>query len=143
MRFHPKFPLPQALSGVCWVALAILYIFKRPASSPIVSAYVVLGVLYFLSSGWAILKYFRTYWDLDSEILHEQRYWTIRSVPYAEITAVGPWNSNRPSSAYINIEYGKLGSAFESRSNIIANPSDRDVFLNILRKYAKQADFTV
>jgi hypothetical protein len=92
-----------------------------------------------------IASYYLIYWDLDSDALLEHRFRTTRRIPYAEIISVNPWpwDSDRPSSAILDIQYGRLASAFDTRSSIIANPSDHVAFLGALRSHAQQADFTV
>ena len=135
----------MTLAGVLWIAVAVrnLWALSHHASSPQNSIWLITGAIWALLTGWTIAGYFLIYWDLDSDALYERRVWTKRRIEYPEITAVGPWNNKNPASSFLNIEYGKLGSAFEPRESVIANPADRNAFLSILRKRAQQAEFSV
>jgi hypothetical protein len=101
------------------------------------------GIVWSFLFVWTFTSYFLIYWDLNSDALYERRMWKMQHVAYSEITSIGPWGSKRPSSPYLDIEFGQVGSAFNPRINMIACPLDRETFLNTLRKKATQAEFTV
>jgi hypothetical protein len=143
MRFHAKFPWPQLFLSLIWGALSYLWIHKPHVSSGLQDFYFVVGVLQLFLGAWVVVGHFFTYWDLGSDVLTERRLWNTRCVPYEKIISVGPLGNNNPSSNHLDIEYGKLGSAFEPLTKIIANPEDRDVFLSALRRRALQAEFSV
>jgi len=107
------------------------------------AAYLVLAVCWVFISAWAVTSYSLIYWDLDSDALLERRFWNVRRIEYAAITNVGPWGKQSPSSGYLDIEFGKLGSSIDPHTSMIAYPLDRETFLNALRKHAKRAEFTV
>jgi hypothetical protein len=143
VRFHAKFPSVQLIGCILWFLLSFMDLRKPHLDSGLHAAYLVGGVVWSFLFLWTLASYFLIYWDLNSDELYERRMWSKQSVAYSEITAVGPWGSKNPSSSYLDIEYGQVGSAFNPRINIIACPSDRETFLNTLRKQALQAEFTV
>jgi hypothetical protein len=143
VRFHAKFPSVQVIGCILWLVLSIMDLRKPHLGPGFHAAYLVGGVAWSFLFVWTFTSYFLIYWDLDSDELHERRMWNRQRVAYSEITAVRPWGSKNPSSSYLDIEFGQVGSAFNPRINMIACPSDRETFLNTLRKQAPQAEFTV
>jgi hypothetical protein len=143
VRFHTKFPWVQVFTGLIWLAIAYLDLHKPHVTSGIRAAYLVLAAFGIFLSGWAVASHFFIYWDLDSDALLERRFWNVRRIEYAAITNVGPWRNYSPSSGYLDIEFGKFGSAITPRTSVIANPLDWETFLNSLRRRAEQAEFTV
>jgi hypothetical protein len=143
VRFHAKFPSVQVFGCILWLVLSIMELQKSRLNQGVHAAYLVGGIVWSFLVVWTFASYFLIYWDLNSDELYERRVWKKQRVVYSEITAVGPWDSKNPSSSYLDIEYGQVGSAFNPRINIIACPSDRETFLNTLRKQAPQAEFTV
>jgi hypothetical protein len=128
---------------IVWLVLSLMNLQKPHLNQGLHAAYLVGGVAWSFLFVGTFTSYFLIYWDLDSDELHERRMWNRQRVAYSEITAVRPWGSKNPSSSYLDIEFGQVGSAFNPRINMIACPSDRETFLNTLRKQAPQAEFTV
>jgi hypothetical protein len=143
VRFYAKFPWVQLFTGFIWLSLAYLNLHKPQGTSGVHAAYLAGAACWIFLSIWAVASYFLIYWDLDSDALLERRFWTFRRVQYAAITNVDPWGSQRASSGTIDIQFGKLGSALNPRTGVIASPLDRETFLNTLRKHAEQAEFSV
>jgi hypothetical protein len=143
VRFHAKFPSVQVIGDITWLVFSLINLRKPHLSLGLHAAYLVGVVAWSYLLVWICASYFLIYWDLNSDELYERRMWSKQCVAYYEITAVGPWGSKNPSSSYLDIEYGQVGSAFNPRINMIACPSDRETFLNTLRRQASQAEFTV
>jgi hypothetical protein len=131
-----------------WLVLSLTNLQRPHLNQGLHAAYLVGGVAWSFLFVGTLTSYFLIYWDLNSDELYERRMWNRQRVAYSEITAVRPWRSkNRSSenwsSSHLDIEFGQVGSAFNPRINMIACPSDRETFLNTLRKQAPQAEFTV
>jgi len=117
--------------------MAFLLSAKHPGSIQIFTAVVWV----FLGSIEALSR-FLTYWDLGSFGLHERRLWNTREVPWQEVTHVGAWNPERPSSDFLAIDYARP-APISDRGSVIANPEDRQQFIDALRRFAPQASFDV
>jgi hypothetical protein len=128
---------------ILWLVLSVMELRKPHLGPGFHAAYLVGGVVWSVLLAWTFTNYFLSYWDLNSDELYERRMWNSQRIAYSEITAVRPWGSKNPSSSYLDIEFGQVGSAFNPRINLIACPSDRETFVNALRKHAPQAEFTV
>src|ERR1700722_16829266 len=109
---------------ILWLVFSLLNLRKPHLGPGFHAAYLVGGMVWSFLFVSTFASYFLIYWDLNSGELYERRMWKKQRVAYSEITAVGPWSSKNPSSSYLDIEYGQVGSAFNPRINLIACPSD-------------------
>lgn len=143
MRFHSKFPWLLAFTGLVWIVPALLrsrtHIYH---STGLYEADLLIGVIWLFLTVWVLASYFFTYWDFNSDALYERRLWATRRIDYSTIAFVGAWGG-KPSSPYLAIEFGKIGSALEPRTVLIANPSDRESFVRSLHEHAQYAEFSV
>jgi hypothetical protein len=82
----------------------------------------------------ALSRYF-IYWEIDSAGLRERRYWIVKEVAWVEVTHVGSFPRNSPTSDTLEVDY--------IRGRIVAKPEDRREFISALRRFAPQANFEV
>jgi hypothetical protein len=143
VRFHAKFPSIRLIGCLPCLVLSFLELRKPHLGQGLHAAYLFGAVSWSILLVWIFASYLLIYWDLDSGELYERRMWNRQRIAYSEIRSVRPWGSDKPSSSSLDIEFGLIGSAFNPHTNLIACPSDRETFLNILRKQAPQAEFTV
>lgn len=136
MRFRQQF----GLSGYIWLTILCFYsfvLFSQSGKSHL--PFPVAEIWIFFAALQVASKLF-TYWDVESDGLHERRLWNTREVPWDEITRVEPYNPNHPASPSMAIEYARTGP-LSDRGQILANPADWDEFLRAMRRFAPHADF--
>jgi hypothetical protein len=66
--------------------------------------------------------------SLVDDGLCERRLWATRTIPWQEITTVGPWPENRPNRRYVAIEFAR-STPLSSQGTVIANPENHQAFL--------------
>ena len=69
-------------------------------------------------------------------------FWTLKEVPWEEVTHVGSYFPIQPSSDLLAVEHARPAPMSDS-GRILADPQDREQFLATLRRYAPQATFEV
>ena len=100
-----------------------------------------IGFLNLLTALLALLAFYAlksTFWELDADGLRRRRLWMNATVEWKDVTrVVSLWSS---SFYDLKIEYDRHG--FGPRTgHILANPEDRDQFLDTLRRFAPQAEY--
>ena len=96
------------------------------------------GYLDFLTALMALLTFLSpktTSWEMDAEGLHYRRLWINTKISWQDVTRiVSLWSGTYD----FKIEYNRHG--FGPRiGRILANPADREAFLESLRRFAPQA----
>lgn len=137
MRFRAKFRL---LDWGC-VALGLLYLF-RMIFGPHTLAFGWWGMVWPIFALEFVLLNRFVYWEIKTDGLRERRLWSVREVPWQEVTHVRPWRENKPSSAYLAIDFAR-SAPMSDRGTVIANPEARSQFIGALRKFAPKAEFEV
>ena len=117
--------------GVLWI-LSILVPHPRHNGN-IALVWIALGLINFF-------RVCATYWEMDTEGLREHKlWWTSQKTRWQDVTRViSLWSSSHD----LKIEYDRieLGSKF---GYIMADPADREAFLDALSRFAPQAEFVV
>jgi hypothetical protein len=137
MRFRAKF----GLLGWIWTLMACFYAYNslfRSRPSIVGGAVICMFLMVLLQ----ILSRLFVYWDLDEVSLRVQSFWTKKEIAWAEVTHVGGLVPDKPSSAYLRVDYARPAPMSE-QGHILANPEDRVKFIATLRRFAPQATFEV
>ncbi len=90
MRIQQRFAWSQSLAAVVWLALSYAWGSKPHAVPGIRSAYIVIGGMWFVVLLVSLLSHLLIWWDLTESGLTEHRLFSTRTVPWAELTRVGP-----------------------------------------------------
>ena len=101
---------------------------------------VAIALLWAISASLMSILPFLTYWDFESDGLRERRLWRTKTIPWAEVTYVGPWES--ASSKWVAIEYERK-APLSDRGRVIVTPARRKAFIAALRQFAPQAEFEI
>ena len=79
-----------------------------------------------------------TFWEMDADGLKQHRLWVNTKISWKDLTrVVSSWSSTYD----LKIEYRRHGLGAKS-GHILASPRDRDQFLDTLRHFAPQVEFT-
>ena len=94
MRFRTKFAWVQFAGAILWIGLSYSWSHNTHATSGIRSSYLVGGIFWLFLALSCIVNYFFTWWDVDDSGLTQRRLWKTRTIPWNEITHIGPWQPN-------------------------------------------------
>jgi hypothetical protein len=153
MRFRVKFQGHQLAAAVVWLGVSCAWIHKPNADPAIRGAYLVSGVLWLLIGISCLANYFFTWLEIDAVGLIQRRLWSVRVVPWNEITRVGPWqpgkipansrrqrSSPRYSANWLSVDYARA-APMSDRGELVFQPAERDALVSALRAHASEADF--
>ena len=129
MRFRAKFQGHQLAAAVVWLGVSCAWIHKPNADPAIRGAYLVSGVLWLLIGISCLANYFFTWLEIDAVGLIQRRLWSVRVVPWNEITRVGTWQP------------GARAAPMSDRGELVFQPAERDALVSALRAHASEADF--
>jgi hypothetical protein len=134
MRFRAKFALID-WAGLTLAAFAWLLFFSEPhrVDAPLLWYVTLMNVF----AGSRVVLYMFVYWETTIEGLRERRLWSTRTIPWPEITAIGPWPDRHPNRGFLAIEYTRP-APLSDRGTLVANPENREAFLGEIRRHAPQ-----
>jgi hypothetical protein len=139
MRFRAKFGLIDSL----WLAVGATYLLILVSrAGHLRPSFIFCAIAFLPQALLRLLGLIFVYWEIDSDGLHERRLWRMRSIPWAEVASVTFWPDEQKVSSSFAIRYERP-APLSDRGSIIANPSDRDTFLQELQRHAPGASFDV
>jgi hypothetical protein len=139
VRFRSKFALLQLVAALLWTGIGFLSFHKHPHDA-IGQFYLFLGILQLFIASYMVASYFFAYWLIDNSGLTQHRLWNSRTIPWNEVTHIGPWGSgNKPSYNWIKVEYART-APLSDRGRLLIQPADRDALVRALRTRAPQAN---
>jgi hypothetical protein len=139
MRFRPKF----GLMGWLWVTLACMAVFFAAFGSgrPAGSLHGFSAAIFALLPLQQILLNRTHYWELDAASLRVNLLWNTKEIGWDEIKRVGG-SGGRAAANTLEVEYARAAPLSE-RGRVLANPQDRQQFIDALKRFAPQATFEV
>jgi hypothetical protein len=136
MKFRTKF----GLQGWVLVSLGVLYSCmwstRRGNLLGIFAAGFVLQALF------RVLSHVFYYSELDGDGFRQRNFWSVKTIPWEEVSWVGSAIPKQPSSGFLRLDYARP-APMSDRGQIRANPEDREQFIRTLHRYAPQATFEV
>jgi hypothetical protein len=137
MRFRSKF----GLLGWVFLVLGCIYAYLRHAGwSSAAGLYGISAACWALAGATLVLNSRFVYWELDSACIREHWFWKKREVPWEGVTRVCCSHPKAPKSGYLEVDYVRPAPT-SSRGQIRANPTNRQEFLDELRRLATNAEF--
>jgi hypothetical protein len=88
-----------------------------------------------------VLNHLFTYWKLEQDGLRVRSMLFEKAIAWGEITSVSGFNGNAGSST-LELDYARTGP-LSDRGSVLANPEDRNEFLQGLHRFAPHATFEV
>ena len=143
MRVQQRFAWSQSLAAIVWLALSYAWGSKPHAVPGIRSAYIVIGGMWFVVLLISLLSHFLIWWDLTESGLTEHRLLSTRTVPWAELTRVGPWvPGKKPIRTIVEVAYHRSAPMSDS-GRLLLQPKEgqRKTLFAQLYHYAPQATF--
>jgi len=137
MRFEPRFGLGDLYTfsiGCLFLCLGLASRFSGSSRSWSIGE-IVTAIVYILVALFLALRRYSVYWEVNSDCLRARSFWTVKEVAWVEVTHVGSFPKNSPSSDTFAVDY--------IRGQIVADPEDRQQFISALRRFAPQAEFEV
>jgi hypothetical protein len=139
MLFRSKFTSLQLLAALLWIGLSFAWFHKHPHEL-IGQAYLLLGIL---QLGIAITTYFFVWWRIDESGLTQRRLFSNRTIPWNEITRIGPWQPHsKPIPQWLSVEYSR-SAPMSNRGELLIQPADRNTLVRTLRTHAPKADYEI
>ena len=140
MRFRGKFKWLQLSASILWLVMCLLWFHKHPHDG-IGQAYLLLGILQLSIATAQVTSYFFTWWDVTEEALVQHRYRSERTIPWSEITRIGPWHpGKKPQYNWLEVSFARA-APISDRGNLLIQAEDQDSLLRALRAHAPQAAF--
>jgi hypothetical protein len=142
MLFRSRFAWLQLASGLIWTGLSFSWFHKHPHDG-IGQAYLLTGILQLFIAASCIASYFFVWWRIDDSGLTQRRLWGARTVPWNEITRIGPWQPNsKPIARWLSVEYARHAPLSDC-GELLIQPADRNALVRALRAHAPQADYEI
>lgn len=139
MLFRSRFGWLQLFMALTWVTLSFAW-FRIHPHEFLGQAYLVLGILQLLI---AVATYFFVWWRIDDSGLTQRRLFSTRTIPWNEITRIGPWQPHsKPMPQWLAVEYARP-APMSDRGELLIQPADRNTLVRTLRAHAPQADFEI
>jgi hypothetical protein len=141
MRFRQRFAWIQFIGAVLWLCLSYGWLNKPHTVPGLDSAYMVLGAVSLLQVLFCVLSYYFVWWDVDEQGLTERRLLSIRTIPWAELTRVGPWvTGKRRNMGMVEVEYYRPAPMSDSGHLLFQPKKDerKDLFAQLCH-HAPQA----
>ena len=129
--------------AIVWILLSYAWASKPHALSELRSVYLVTGALWFLLLLLCVLSHFSIWWDLDASGLTEHRLFSARTIPWPELTRVGPWTpGNKPIKGMVEVAYHR-SAPMSASGHLLLQPGkgQHEGLLAQLHQYAPQATF--
>jgi hypothetical protein len=141
MRFRTKFAWVQFASAILWVGLSYLWLRKPSAAPGIRSTYLMAGVFWLFTALSCIASYCFNWWEISDSGLTQRRFWSVRTVPWNEITRIGPWHpGKKPNPHWLVVDYVRP-APMSDRGELLIQLADRNALVRALRSHAPHADF--
>jgi hypothetical protein len=134
MRFEPRFGLGDLYTfsiGCLFLCVGVASWFLGSSRSLPIGE-IVPAIIYILVALFLALRRYSVYWEMNSDCLRVGSFWTVREVAWVEVTHVGSFPKNSPTSDTLTVDY--------IRGQIVANPEDRQQFISALRRFAPESD---
>jgi Bacterial PH domain len=142
MLVRSRFAWLQLATAVIWIALSLSGFHKHPHDG-IGHGYLLLGILQLFIASYYIAGYFFVWWRIDDSGLTQRRIFNTRTVPWNEITRIGPWQPNgKPIPQWLAVEYARP-APMSDRGQLLIQPTDRYALVRALRAHAPQADYEI
>ena len=142
MLFRSKFAWGQLLTALIWIPLSFTWFHKHPHHG-IGQAYLLAGILWLFVGFYSIVGYFFVWWRIDDSGLTQRRLWSTRTIPWNEITRIGPWrHNNKPIPNWLSVEYARP-APLSDRGELRFQPAKCFFLVRALRARAPQADYEV
>jgi hypothetical protein len=145
MLFRSRFTwvqLVQLATALIWIPLSFTWFHKHPHDA-IGQAYLLVGILQFFIAAYCIAAYFFVWWRIDDSGLTQRRLFSTRTIPWNEITRIGPWQPNtKPIPQWLSVEYAR-SAPLSDRGELLIQPADRNTLVRTLRTHAPQADYEI
>jgi hypothetical protein len=140
MRFRGRFQWLQIATAILWIGLSCAWIHKATAPSALRAVFVMAGIL----QTCVLLFYLATYltrWEITERALVQRRLWYARSIPWDQITRIGPWRLNeKPRYTWIEVNYARA-APMSDQGTLLLQPADRGSLVDELRSHAPRAEF--
>lgn len=142
MRFRQKFAWLQLCAGLLYTGLSYGWLRKPSAAPGVHGAYLIIGIVWLFIAVTCITNYFFVWWGIEDDGLIQHRPWNTRTIPWNEITHVGPWQPNsKPIYSYLAVNYARPAPISDRGVLVLFKPADRDGLVRALRAHAPQAAF--
>jgi hypothetical protein len=142
MLFRSRFAWLQLAGALPWIPLSFVWFHKHPDDG-IGQAYLLLGILQLLIAAYCIAGYFFVWWRIDDSGLTQRRLWNACTIPWNEITRIGPWRpNNKPIPQWLAVEYSRP-APLSDRGELLIQPADRYALARALRAHAPQAEYEI
>jgi hypothetical protein len=143
MRFRSRFAWVQFAGAILWIGLSDSWFHKPNAPPGIRSAYLIAGVFWLFIALSCIANFCFAWWQVDDTGLTQRRLWKTRTIPWNEITRIGPWQPNsKPMPQWLAVEYAR-SAPMSDRGELLIQPADRNTLVRALRAHAPQADYEI
>lgn len=140
MLVRSKFAWAQLTGALFWAGLSFTWFHKHPHDS-IGQLYLLVGILQLIVAIMAVVSYFFIWWRIDDSCLTQRRLFSTRTIPWNEITHIGPWrHNNKPIPHWLSVEYAR-SAPLSDRGELRIQPADRNTLVRSLRTHAPQAEF--
>lgn len=137
MRFRPKIQLYSLLFfGIACLSIIGWFSLGRSIFGWIEDLSLVLVV------SLSIYDRLFNYLQVDPDGLRQRHFWHKKEVAWDKVTQVGDYTLWGLPSEYLKVDYARP-TAKSGHGRILANPADREKFIEALRRFAPQATFTV
>ena len=125
-----------------WMLLSYMWLKKPYIGLGVRSTWKLIGVVWFLLLLFNFLGLYFIWWDVDQEGLTERRLFSKKTIPWADLVRIGPWNRlNTANRLYIEAEYHRSAPLSDSGKLLLRVKEDerRDLFRR-LQDFAPQAE---
>ena len=121
------------------MGLSFAWFHKHPHDR-IGQLYLLLGIVQLIV---AIATYFFIWWRIDDSGLTQRRLFSTRTIPWNEITRIGPWrHNNKPIPNWLSVEYARP-APLSDRGELLFQPAKCFFLVRALRARAPQAEYEV
>jgi hypothetical protein len=135
-----KFVWPPLVAALLWTGIGFSS-FHKHRHDGTGQVYSSVGVIQLLIALSYIAMYLFSWWRIDDSGLTQYRLGDERTIPWNEITHVGPWQPNdRPNYKWVAVRYSRP-APLSDRGELIIQPKDRNTLIQTLRSHAPQAEF--
>lgn len=130
-----------------WAALSLCLSYawmNKPYTIPgFYYAWMALGAVSLLRALFCVLSYYFVWWEIGESGLTERRLLSTRTIPWTELSRVGPWvRGKRRNMRIVEVEYYRSAPMFDSGHLFLQpNKSERKDLFDQLCHYAPQATF--
>jgi len=143
MRFRQRFAWIQFIGALLWLCLSYGWMNKPHTIPGLRSAYTMLGVVCLLQALFCLLSYYFIWWGIGENGLTERRLLSARTIPWTELTRVGPWvTGKRRNLGWVEVGYYRSAPMSDSGQLLLQPKHEerKDLFAQLCH-YAPQATF--